>query len=252
MSGWGDDEADMSHTSQIRWRWALDDDVVEAIVHGRPVDARFDPVVAFARQVRSAAVDLAGPAPSDELARILRGDIEISQETQRMNVGRFAAIAARVAGLGAAAKISLGASLAAASVAGAGAAGALPGPATDAVRGAIETVSSVDFGDDEHPENFGDQVSDDATGESDGEHGVDGQQISEEAPGADHRPDSAGSSDEGPGQPDSTGLDRANDTPAEDHAPDSVPADPGNGGGPEVIPSTVPSLPDESQGHGRP
>jgi len=95
-------------------------------------------------------------------------------------------------------------------------------------------------------------VSDDATGGSDGENGVDGQQISEEAPGADHRPDSAGSSDEGPGQPDSTGLDRANETPAEPHAPDSVPADPDNGGQPEVIPSTVPSLPDQSQGHGRP
>ena len=245
----------MSHTSQIRRRWALDDDTVEAIVQSRPVDARFDPVVAFARQVRTAAVDLPGPAPSDELARILRGDTKITQETQRMNVGRFAAIAARVAGLGAAAKIGLGASLAAASVAGAGAVGALPGPANDAVRGAIETVSPVDFhdGDEaEHPENFGDQVSDDATGESDGEHGVDGQQISEEAPGADHRPDSAGSSDEGPGQPDSTGLDRANETPAEDNAPASAPADPDNGGQPEVIPSTVPSLPDQSQGHGRP
>ncbi|HMG40091.1 MAG TPA: hypothetical protein VK611_02145 [Acidimicrobiales bacterium] len=247
----------MSHTSQIRRRWALDDDTVEAIVQSRPIDGRFDPLVAFARQVRTAAVDLPGPAPSDELARILRGDTKINQETHSMDVGRFAAIAARVASLGTAARIGLGAAIAAASVAGAGAAGALPGPANDAVRGAIETVSPVDFADEapEHPENFGDEVSDDATGGSDGENGVDGQQISEEAPGADHRPDSAGSSDEGPGQPDSTGLDRADETPAEPHAPDSVPSGnggDGNGGQPEVIPSTVPSLPDQSQGHGRP
>ena len=247
----------MSDTSQIRRRWGLDDETVEAIVHGRPVDARFDPLVAFAHHVGVAVAEVSTPSPTQELAAILRGDVEISQERDGMDVGRFAGIAAKVATLGAVAKIGLGTSLAAASVTGAGIVGVLPDPADDAVRDAIETVSPVDFGDHgteaEHPDNFGDDVSDDATGESDGEHGVDGQQISEEAPGADHRPDSAGTSGEGSGQPDSTGLDRANETPAEPNAPGTSPSTvPGAGGQPEVIPSTTPSLPDQSQGHGRP
>jgi hypothetical protein len=246
----------MSDTSQIRRRWGLDDETVEAIVHGRPVDARFGPLVAFAQHVGVAVAEVSGPSPTEELAAILRGDVEISRERDGMDVGRFAGIAAKVATLGAVAKIGLGTSLAAASVTGAGVVGVLPDPANDAVRGAIETVSPVDFGDGteaEHPDNFGDDVSGDAAGDSDGENGVDGQQISEEAPGADHRPDPAGTSDEGSGQPDSTGLDRADETPAEPNAPAPSPSTvPGDGGQPEVIPSTTPSLPDQSQGHRHP
>jgi hypothetical protein len=87
------------------------------------------------------------------------------------------------------AKLGLGTSLAAAGVAGAGVAGVLPAAANDAVRGAIEVVTPVEFhGND--TTNFGDRVSADATGDSDGENGVDGQQIADEAPGAANRPDS--------------------------------------------------------------
>jgi hypothetical protein len=259
-----DHDADMSHTPQIRRRWELDDEIVEAIVQDLPVGDRFEPLVAFARQVRSAAVDLSGPAPSDELARILRGeDTHTTRGRAHVQVGRAAAVAAKAAGLGIAAKIGLGASLAAASVTGAGAAGVLPGPANDAVQNAIEVLSPLEFDGRrdapesvEQPTNFGDEVSDDATGRSDGENGVDGHQIAEEAPGAENRPDPGDSDSEGSGQSDSTGLTRANETPAEAHAPDSVPstvpgspAGPsgngdGNGGRPgAAAPSTVPDLP---------
>lgn len=265
MSIPGDHDADMSPTSQIRWRWELDDVTVEAIVQGRPVDDQFEPLVAFARQVRTAAVDQPGPAPSDELARILRGeDPPMMQERDHVEVGRVAARFAKVAGLGLTAKVMLGASVAAASVASAGAAGV--GPASNAVRGAIEAVSPVEFDHEapEHPENFGGRVSDDANGESDGEKGVDGQQISEETPGAEHRPDSGDTPGKGSGQPDSTGLDRANETPAAEHAPDSVPGNGdgdgsnagGNGGGQQpsehTPSSTVPDLPDQANGGTRP
>jgi hypothetical protein len=241
----------MSPTSQIRRRWELDDATVEAIVQGRPVDDQFEPLVAFARQVRNAVVDLPGPAPSDELARILSGeDATIVQGRKRVEVGRVTALVTKVAGLGLAAQVALGATVAAASVAGAGAAGV--GPARNAVRGAIEAVSPVEFDHEapEHPENFGGQVSDDATGESDGEKGVDGKTIAEEAPGAEHRPDSSGSPSEGSGQPDSTGLDRANETPAAEHAPDSVPdnGDKGGAGAEHVPSSTVPERPAQSNG----
>lgn len=256
----GDHDADMSPTSQIRRRWELDDATVEAIVHGRPVDDQFEPLAAFAQLVRTAAVDQPGPAPSDELAMILRGeDPPMMQERDHVEVGRVAARFAKVAGLGLTAKIVLGAGVAAASVTGAGAAGV--GPASNAVRGAIEAVSPVEFDHEapEQPENFGGRVSDDANGESDGDKGVDGQQISEEAPGAEHRPDQGDGPGSGSGQPDSTGLDRANETPADENAPDSVPNDGGTSGGSgngqpsEHMPSsTVPDLPGQAQGGTRP
>jgi hypothetical protein len=254
----------MSHISQIR-RSGPDDETVEAIVRSRPVGARFDAWVALARQVRTAAVDLPGPGPSDEPAAVVRGDIETTQERDPMDVGRIASVAAKVATLGAA-KVGVGATLAAASVTGAGAAGVLPGPASDAVRSAIETVTPVHFDDRDgdrgsggRPDAFGDDVSDDATGESDGEHGVDGRTISEEAPGSEHRPDQAGSPDDGPVQPDSTGLDRANETPAAAHAPDAPGAgagadgdDAADGGPPGPVPSTVPSPPGPTRTDARP
>ena len=269
MSGRDDHDADMSHTPQIRRRWELDDGTVEAIVQDLPVEDRLEPLVAFARQVRTAAVDLPGPAPSDELARILRGeDTHTTRGRPHVQVGRAAAVAAKAAGLGMAAKIGLGASLAAAGVTGAGAAGVLPGPANDAVQDAIEAVSPVEFhgrrdapDSVEQPTSFGDEVSDDATGRSDGENGVDGRKIAEESPGPEHRPGSGDSDSEGSGQSGSAGLTWANQTPAEPHAPDSVPSTvpgspagrsgngAGNGGRPgTTAPSTVPDLPTSSPG----
>ena len=100
---------------------------------------------------------------------------------------------------------------------GAGAAGVLPTAANDAVRSAIE-IDPVDFGSSEDTPSYGSKVSADATGESDGEKGVDGQTIADGAPGAAHRPDSA-AVDETPGQSGDAGLTRANETPAAANAP---------------------------------
>lgn len=237
MSGPVDDDAGMSDTSQIHRRWDVDDATVEAIIFERPVAAEHEPLAAFARQVRNAAVDLPGPAPTEELARILRGDDVVTIQGRTSVQSRRAAALGKVAGLGLVAKFALGTSVAAASVASAGAAGVLPAAADHAVRNAIEAVTPVDFHDQsEHPDNFGDRVSRDATGESDGEKGVDGQKIAEDAPGSDHRPDHAANGD-GSGQPDSTGLTRANETPAAPHAPDSVP------GGPECKDADDPAGP---------
>lgn len=172
-------------------------------------------------------------------------------------IDRLAGLTGKVASMGLVAKLSLGASLAAAAAAGAGAAGVLPAAANHAVRGAIEGVTPVEFDSEGNDDaNFGDRVSDDATGESDGENGVDGQQISDEAPGAAHRPDSGS-----PGESGETGLAQANQTPAAEHAPDTPGApsanaensaeqgdpdgdgEPGTaseGGRPDTVPSTVP------------
>jgi hypothetical protein len=148
----------------------------------------------------------------------------------------LAGLTSKVAGLGVVAKVGLGASLAAAGVAGAGVAGALPAAADHAVRDAIETVSPLDLAEpgDGAPDRFGARVSADATGESDGDKGVDGPTIAAEAPGADHRNGaasgaSAGSRgsaapDEPPGQTGATGLTRANQTTAAPHAPDTPPS----------------------------
>jgi len=158
-----------------------------------------------------------------------------------------AGAASKAAGLGLVAKIGLGASLAAAGVASAGAAGMLPAAANHAVRDAIETVTplgSSDSGGDKAPDRFGERVSSDAKGESDGEHGVDGREISEEAPGAAHRSDHSQPPDDPPGQSGETGLTRANQTPAAPHVPDTppstVPSQVG-GNGPAPVPSTVPA-----------
>jgi hypothetical protein len=175
-------------------------------------------------------------------------------------IDRVAGLSGKVASLGLVAKLGLGASFVAAAATAAGAAGVLPAAATHTVRGAIEGVTPIEFDSGNDDANFGDRVSADATGESDGEHGVDGQQISDEAPGAAHRPD------EPPGQSGETGLTRANQTPAAEHAPDTPGAasadagtagesgdpddgdgDAGEGGRPETVPSTVP---DQAAEHG--
>jgi hypothetical protein len=61
--------------------------------------------------------------------------------------GAAAAVASKVAGMGMLAKAGLAGAMTLTSVTTAGAAGVLPGPATDVVRGAIENVSPMEFGD---------------------------------------------------------------------------------------------------------
>jgi hypothetical protein len=171
--------------------------------------------------------------------------------------------ASKLVSLGLAAKIGVGVTVATASVAGAGAAGVLPDQANERARDAIETLTPVefddpadnhseDFGDpaDNHGENFGSVVSSDATGESDGEPGVDGSEISSQAPGAAHRPVEPGQAPAQAGPPEGTGHAQATESPAAPDIPDDAGApqappsttpDPA-AGAPETPPSTVPEV----------
>jgi hypothetical protein len=125
--------------------------------------------------------------------------------------------------------------LATASVAGAGATRVLPDQVADVARDAIEAVTPVEFDESagDHTENFGGVVSSDATGESDGEPGVDGSAISEMAPGAAHRPADPGQAPAQTGPSEGTGLDQATEIPAAPYIPDDA-------GAPEEPPSTTP------------
>jgi hypothetical protein len=183
------------------------DEIVEALIRGDDVPAVHAPLATFTREVRALGEEPV-PAPSAELTALLEGG----------SLG-----VARVAGVRRLAKLGVAASLAA-GILGAGAAGVLPAAANHAVRGAIEVVTPVQFDEPrDHPDNFGNRVSSDATGESDGENGVDGQEISDENPGADNR-DGGSSPDDPPGQSGETGQGRADQTPAAD-APGQTGAD---------------------------
>jgi len=161
-------------------------------------------------------------------------------------------VSSKLTSLGIVGKAGLATTLTTVVLGGAGAAGALPAPAGDAVRSVIESVSPVDFDapGDHASERFGADVSADATGESDGDSGVDGPSIAASNPGAGHRADPAAPGD-APGQTGETGLTRANQTPAASHAPDvppstaptrgGDPADPGGRPAPEDLPRSVPS-----------
>lgn len=210
MNGAGDDGLEMAPT------WLIDDDTIEVIVAGGEVDDRFRSLAAFARTVR-ALEDEPAPTLSPALQAVFAEGTAAGRQPpwrRALPIRGLTTAAAKIAALGVAAKIGLGVSVAAASAAGAGAAGLLPDPADDSVRRAIETITPVEFEDpvpEDHdePDRFGDRVSRDATGESDGDTGVDGPDVSDEAPGSDNRPTD-------PGQ---RGHDRAEQTPAAPHVP---------------------------------
>ena len=152
--------------------------------------------------------------------------------------------ASKLASLGLAAKVGLGVTVVSASAAGAGAAGVLPDQVNERARTAIEAVTPVDFEDpatEDHEENFGSVVSSDATGESDGQPGVDGSEISDMAPGAEHRPSDAGQAPVEGGAPDVTGLDQATDAPGAPDLPDDAGAPAVTPTTPDAPPVTVPS-----------
>ena len=155
--------------------------------------------------------------------------------------------ASKLVSLGLAAKIGMGVTVATAGVAGAGAAGVLPDQANERARDAIEAVTPVEFDEpaDDHGDNFGSVVSSDATGESDGEPGVDGSEISEMAPGAAHRPVDPGQAPAQAGPPEGAGLDQATEGPAAPHVPEdagAAQAVPSTPDVPETPPSTVPEV----------
>jgi hypothetical protein len=193
VSTFGDHEAGMSTD------WLLDDDMIDSIVRGDEVDPHFEPLAAFARQVRALG-DEPVPAPSPALrALIARGGTSDSRARRRSRTLARGATpeAGNRTGLRLTAKVGIGAAVATVTMAGAAAAGVLPDRANDAVRNAIEAVTPLDDAEPatEHPTGFGERVSNDATGQSDGDSGVAGGEISDEAPGAAHRPADGQSSD---------------------------------------------------------
>lgn len=163
-----------------------------------------------------------------------------------MPVTGLSIAASKLMGLGLAAKAGLGVSVATAGVAGAGAAGVLPDQANERARDAIEAVTPVEFDEpatDHSDDTFGDVVSSDATGESDGEPGVDGSAISEMAPGAAHRPSDPGNAPDQGSAPNATGLDQATETPAAAHVPDDAGAPADVPAPADVAPETAPEAP---------
>ena len=137
----------------------LDDEAIEAITAGDPVAPELLALASFAEHVRSAG-DRPAPSPSLELQALITAHARAVSQADRARrvippslVGsparvthrRLTSIGSRVAGLGIAAKVALGVSVATAGVAGAGAAGALPGHADEVVRDAIEAVTPLDL-----------------------------------------------------------------------------------------------------------
>jgi hypothetical protein len=214
----------------------LDDTAAEAILTGRPVpDPDLALVAAFVGEARSLAHE-APPAPSPALATILAGDPV--RETVLSRAGRDARTATaahpglaersraflphplssllrKVAAAGLAAKIALGAGVAAASITGAAASGVLPGPVQDAVAGAVRAVTPFEF-----------PHSADVGGELDG--GISG------APGApaSGRP---AAPDDVPGPSEIP----ASEAPAAPHAGDAPPI-PGGGSATTTVPGATP------------
>jgi hypothetical protein len=211
--------------------WLLDDQTIDALVDGRDVHDWLAPLATFARQARTVA-DAPPPAPTAELRALLGADVLDRQPTTRHRRTRTAV--AKVAGLGLVAKVALATSVAAATATVAGVTGVLPDAAGDGVRRVVEAVSPIELDEpadrggsgqgggtdgegsgEPDPagdaESFGDRVSDDATGESDGVPGVDGGDVSADAPGADNRPSDVPA---GPGDPDNPSATAPGDPPA--------------------------------------
>jgi hypothetical protein len=199
------------------------DDVIDAILDDRPVDAAYAHVVDLARLVRDLGEGPA-PRPSAELATVLDGE---GPPTLALDgVKRLLPRAKR---------IGLGTALVAASVIGAGAAGVLPAAASDTVRGAIEALSPVDFAPraEERPAPTTTTPprppSTTTSGAADGEVGPGpgkgagkgaGPQRPPDpgAPGDEHRPDRSAAETGPPGRTGETGHARADRTPGKDRA----------------------------------
>jgi hypothetical protein len=215
VSGAGDHVPEMSPVP------LLDDVTTDAILDGDRVPDELGQLAAFAAAVRAIGSGPA-PRPSPPLAEVLTmGGPAPSNRPTRVTARRTTrrSALARAAGVGLVVKVGFAASAAAAGVVGAGAAGVLPGGADRVVRDAIEVVTPVEFTDDgqvddrgvggrgpsgptvepgdaepgdpdapSDPGEHGDRVSSDATGTSDGEPGVDGPAVAQDAPGATHRP----------------------------------------------------------------
>jgi hypothetical protein len=122
--------------------WLVDDETCEAITRGDEVDPRFAPLAATARHIEAVG-DRPAPPASAELRALFAGAGRSGPVAAApIPLGRVR-VTGRVAGRGRAAKVALGASVAAAGVvgiAGAGAAGVLPEP----MRDLVEFLSPID------------------------------------------------------------------------------------------------------------
>ncbi len=149
----------------------FDERAIEAFLAGRRVTAaEVGPLAAFADDLRS-AVSGPPPAPGPELARLLREGFSIDHgelpatagiatrpspepagpsTTRRRNMTiseLLAALTAKLAGLGLAAKAALGLGVATASVTAAGAAGVLPDPVQQAVATVVNAATPLNIPD---------------------------------------------------------------------------------------------------------
>jgi hypothetical protein len=252
MSDFGDDEGEM--TAYPR----LDDATVEALISGRPVPAELDGLTTFVAEMRSMAD---GPVePSARLASMMASGVftdrsDLSPTAGRNDTGSallgsglpmwrrlrvaagqvLAAVAAKLAGMGVAAKGVAVATVAVAAVGTAGAAGALP----DSVQDTFDRVVTNETPDEQptHPENFGGMVSEDAR-----DGGVDGGEISELAKLNGNRPDHAGKPTDVPkGPPSHAGkpTDVPKGPPSHAGKPSDVP--PSHAGKPSDVPTGPPS-----------
>lgn len=249
----------------------LDDETIESFLSGRnPATEGLGPLAAFADDVQL-AIDRPVPAPTVSLAAVLAkgfstetGDLPATAASnvtgpapqaaglpkwrKRMVPQLLSGIAAKLAGLGMAAKAGLGLALAGASVTGAGAAGVLPDPAQNAVAEVVGAVTPFEFPDGANDNaDFGDNVGTDATDEN---KGVDGADVSDDAK---HQGDDAGVPADA-GSEGQTGIDEADETPAADHTPTTVPASPDTADphAPEGTPTGQPATTPTSQPEGTP
>ena len=231
MTRSGDHEPEMSLT------WLLDDETSEAIMRfDDEVDPRLERLVMFAHQLRDVGHGPSPPASPTLRALIASGGGRGHDPVRRRRRGAAVHPTGRrkSASLGFAAKVGLGTAAAALSMTGAAAAGVLPDQANDAVRHAVEVVTPVEFTkpSHEHPTNFGQRVSRDATGTSDGVNGVDGDVISDEAPGAAHRRVN-------PGQPQGNGRGQGPDSSSRADPPGQErPPQDGTKGPPDAKPAS--------------
>lgn len=224
----------------------LDDRALEALLSGaRSTPSGLDWLLPFVEELAEASSQPA-PVVRPALAALLADGLPAAGATRVDEVAAAAVVApapawaasprkhrrlgAKLAGLGLAAKVGLGVAVAAASTTAAGAAGVLPGPAQHAVATVVGAATPFTFPGSASPKaDFGAKVSTDATGASDGVHGVDGKAVSDAAKNK-HSGDNGVAAEttttgNGVGANDgATGLDRANQTPAAGHAPESVPA----------------------------
>lgn len=153
------------HNTEMNVHGPLDDAAAEAILTGRPVpDPALRPVAGLVAEMRS-FTRAPAPAPSAKLAAILAGGpvgaagadaaaTEVSPvsavRNRRAGRGRsdtkpLFRLLRNAAAAGLAARVALGAGVAAASMTGAAAAGVLPDPVQHAIADVMETVTPFEF-----------------------------------------------------------------------------------------------------------